>query len=105
MSGAPTRLGNADSDISTLELRARKLECLFQAIEGSKLDIAKAFRLPLQLVLDDANAGDLAASEEVTDIALSSVEGKVTQMGGIRGLGRQRKLLAGLDGETAIVAF
>jgi hypothetical protein len=88
-----------------LELRARKLECLFQAIESAELNVAKAFRLPLQFVLNDADAGDLATSEEVANITFGRIERKVAQMGGIRGLRRKRKLLAGLNGESSIVAF
>jgi hypothetical protein len=86
-------------------LRACQLKCLFQAIKSAKLDIAEAFRLHLQLVLDNAYAGDFAASEEVAYVALGGIEGEVAQMGSIRGLGRQRKLLALLYGKAALVAL
>lgn len=92
--GTHTRLGNADPDISTLELRAGQVKSLFQPIDTAKLDIAKAFGLAVKLVLDDAHVGDLAAGKEVGDVALGRVEREVAEMGGIRGLGGKRKLLA-----------
>jgi hypothetical protein len=72
-------------------LRAIQLQRLFQAVKRSEFDISETFRLPLHLVLHDANIGYLASTEEVGNITLGSIEGKVAKMGGIRGFGGKRK--------------
>lgn len=99
-SAVHTWFGDADSDISALELRAREVKSLLQALDGAKLDISEAFRLSVQLVLDNANVSDLAAGEEVVHVALGGVEGQIAQVGGIRGLGGEGELLA--HGESAV---
>jgi hypothetical protein len=89
-----TRFSNANPDISALELRARQSESLLQALNRAKLNVTEAFRLAVQLVLDNAHVRDLALGEEVVDIALGGVEGQVAQMGSVRGLRREGELLA-----------
>jgi hypothetical protein len=81
-----TGLSNADADVSALELGAGKVESLLQAIEGAELDVAETLGLAVELVLDDADVGDLAAGKEVGDVALGRVEGEVAQVGSVRGL-------------------
>ena len=69
-----TRLSNADSNVPSLERSALEGESLLQSIDGGKLDIAEPFGLMGQLVFDDADAGDLAACKDFSDIVLRSVE-------------------------------
>jgi hypothetical protein len=89
-----TRLRNADSDVSALELAAGEGEGLLQAVNRAELDVSESLGLAVELVLDDAHVGDLAVAEEVVDITLSGVEGEVAQVGCVRGLRGEGQLLA-----------
>lgn len=89
-----TRLRNADSDVSALELAAGEGEGLLQAVYRAELDVSESLGLAVELVLDDAHVGDLAVGEEVVDITLGGVEGEVAQVGCVRGLRGEGQLLA-----------
>lgn len=95
-----TWFGDANPDISALELRARQVKSLFQPFDTAKLDVAEALGLSVQLVLDNADVGDLAAAEKVVYVTLGGVERQIAQVGGIRGLRGEGQLLA--DCETTV---
>lgn len=95
-----TRLSNADLDVPSLELGSAEGQGLLQAIDTSKLDVTEALGAVVKLVLNDADVGDLTAIEKVLNITLRSIVGKVSEVGSVRRLGRERKLLA--NSETTV---
>lgn len=96
-----TRLSNADSDVAALHGGSLECKRLFQAFDGSKLDIAESLWLLSELVLDDTDTGNLAVSEKLMDVILVGVEGEIADVSGIRGLSGEGQLLS--DGESAMV--
>lgn len=88
-----TWVGNADADVSALELSLAESKSLLQAVDGTELDIAETLGSAVHLVLNDANAGNLASVEEIADIGLGDFERKVAKVGSVRGLVGKRKLL------------
>ncbi|KAH0445592.1 hypothetical protein KCU90_g114, partial [Aureobasidium melanogenum] len=81
----PSRLtwvGNADADVSALELSLAESKSLLQAVDGTELDIAETLGSAVHLVLNNANAGNLASVEEIADIGLGDFERKVAKVGG-----------------------
>lgn len=93
-----TWIGNADSDVSSLELLSGEGNSLDQTITGTKLGITETLWLHVHLVLNNADVDAVASGEEVLDILLGGVEGKVTEMSGVWWLIWKRELLA--DGVT-----
>lgn len=88
-----TWICNADSDVTSLKLRAIESQSLLQSIQSTKLRIAKPLGLHLKLVFDDSDICAFAVSEKIGDIANSGVERQVSQMDGIRWFIGQWKFL------------
>lgn len=93
-----TRVGNADANVSALELGLAEVKSLLQASDGAKFDVTETLGSAVHLVLDNANAGNLACGEKVADIGLGDLEREVTEMGSVWGLVGKRELFA--DGVT-----
>lgn len=89
-----TRLGDANLDVTSHKRRFSLRQGGFKAVEGSKLDIAKALGLAVKLVLDNADVSDLAVGEETFNVDLGNIVGKVAEMCGVRRLVWKGQLLA-----------
>ena len=84
-----TWLCNADTNISTLELRSICVQCLLQAFKTAKFHISKALGFAIHLVFNDANICNFALSEEILNIALCGVERQIAKMSSVRRSSRE----------------
>lgn len=89
-----TRLRNADSDRSALEISTRKVQGLLQTIDGVEFDVAKSLRAFCQFILHNTDVGHIATREEILNIGGGRIEGKVADVRGVGRLGRKRKRLS-----------
>ena len=86
MGGLRTRICDLDLDIPAAERRAVKLESPLQAIDVGELGVAETLGAVGLAVLDQADAGDVAAVEEIADIGLRDLVVEVTEVGKVRRL-------------------
>lgn len=70
---------------------AREGKGFLQSINRGKFDIAEALGSVVQLVLDNADIGHFAVGKQLGDVGGTGVEGKVSDMGCVRGFGWQGK--------------
>lgn len=96
-----TSICDADTDVAPLELCLAQFKSLLEAIKRSKLDIGEALGPSFELVLDDANVGNIAAVEKMLDISLGHVKGEVAKVCCEGGSGRERECFA----ERAALAY
>jgi hypothetical protein len=95
-----TRFSNADSDVAAHERGLCEGESLLQAVNCGELNVTEALGLVVELVLDNANVGDLASAEEGLDIGLGDIEGEITEVGSVRRLVGHGEFLA--SGERTV---
>ena len=95
-----TGLSNADSDVTAHERGLCEGEGLLQAVNCGELDVAEALGLVVELVLNNANVGDLTSAEEGLNVGLGDIEGEVSEVSSVRGLVGHGKLLA--SGERTV---
>jgi hypothetical protein len=95
-----TGLSNADSDVTAHERRLCKGEGLLQAFNCGELDVAEAFGLVVELVLNNANVGNLTSAKEGLNVGLGDIEGEVAEMSSVWRLVGHGKLLA--SGERTV---
>lgn len=69
-----TRISDADSDVTSLELAAIESKSLLQSIQCCEFCVTKTLRLHFQLVFDDSDICAFAAAEEIRDISYSCIE-------------------------------
>lgn len=88
MVGLRTRIRDLDLDIPAAERRAVELESPLQAINVGELGVAETLWAVGLAVLDQADASDVAAVEEVANIGLRDLVVEVTEVGKVRRLVR-----------------
>jgi hypothetical protein len=88
------RLGDADTDSTSLKGRSRKIKSLLQTVNSLKFNVTKTLRALCQLVLHNTDVRDTALGEELRDIIGSRIKREVSDMGRIRGLGGQGEWLS-----------
>ena len=84
--GEHTRVGNLDLNHAALEGFSIQSQGLPEAVGIGKLNITKALRTLHLAVLNDANAGNIAAFEELSHRLHRGIVGEVAQVSSIRGL-------------------
>lgn len=84
-----TRIRDLDLDHTILERLAIQSEGLLQTLRVDKLNITKAPGTLHLAILDDANADNLAAFEELGYGLIRSIIGEVAEMRSVRGLIRE----------------
>jgi hypothetical protein len=75
-------------------LRIVQLERSLQAVEGVELDVAKALRPAINLVLHDSHICHLTVLEELFNLLALGVKRKVSQMRSVWRLGGKGKRVA-----------
>jgi hypothetical protein len=83
---ALTRIGNLDADAAALELLSIERQGLHETFTVTELGIGKALGSLLFAILDDSDADDVAALEELGDGLLGGVVRQVTEVESVRGL-------------------
>lgn len=99
---SPTWISDANSDISSLELRSVEGQSLLDAFSGCKLGVSETLWLHLQFVFDNADICALATGKEIGDIANGGIERKVTKVDSVRWLVWKWELLT--DGVTCALS-
>lgn len=84
--GARTRIGHLDFDHSSLKGLPIKVESLLEPVHIGKLDIAETLGAHHLAVLNDSNAGNVAALEEFSDSFHCGVVREVAEVSGVRRL-------------------
>jgi len=81
MRAVHTRISNSDLDAATLKRHAIQCEGFFQAFNGSEFSVTKAFGSLQLAILDESDAGDLAALQKLVDILDCYVVIEIPQVG------------------------
>jgi hypothetical protein len=77
------RISNLDSDSTSLERLSIESKSLLQALNGGKLNIAKPLGSLKLTVLDETDADDVAAGEEIRHGIVGNIISQVSQVSGI----------------------
>ena len=100
-----TRIGNLDLDHAPLERLAIQSESLLQSFEVGELDIAETLGALELSVLNDTDAGDIAALEELGHCLDGGIVREVSKMGSVRRLIRESLRGALANGESCNKAY
>jgi hypothetical protein len=81
--GTLTRIGNLDLDHASLERLVVQSQGLLQPLHVGKLNIAKTLGALHLAVLDDSDAGNIAALKELGDGLHGRIVGEIAEVGGV----------------------
>ena len=97
-----TRISDLNSDVASLERLAIQSQSLLEALDILELSVGETLRAHELPVLDDTDAAQIAALEELRDCLIRSLVREVAQVSGVRRLsGKFRRVRVALSDRKA----